>query len=297
MKFVYCCDLHLKAENPKARIDEDFTETILNKLREVFQYGKDHQVDCIILGGDIFHTCNPSITTVNRFVELCSDFAEIPIHCCIGNHDIIGHNLTTVENTGVGLLNKFFLDTNPPESDIKTSFMHYNHDIEEQLATPNFFEPCILAVSHAMLTENEFFGNYVKYTDIEQPFRVMMASHYHPGFGIKKHNGRIFVAPGAITRGALTEDNITRQPSFVYGDITNTGINSLKIIPIQCARLAEEVFNLNINKDLKNNGPTMDITELNKLEFTGLDPVTMLVETAKNVGLRQQVLEECLSRI
>lgn len=297
MKFVYCCDLHIKASRPIMRIDEDYTENILSKLREVFQYGKDHKVDCIILGGDIFDTYNPAVSSINKFVDLCIEFSEIPIHTLIGNHDIIGHNLESVNNTALGLLYKFFLNYNAPEYDIAVDFIHYTHEIENNLKEPNFYKPSILAFSHAQITEGEFFGDYVKYTDIDQPFKIMLCSHYHPGFGIKKHNGRIYVAPGALTRGALTQDNITRTPSFVYGDITNEGINVLKIIPVSCAKSAEIVFNLNINKDLKQSAVTMDISELNNYAFEGLDPVTILKKVAKEKGISQLILNECLKRI
>jgi hypothetical protein len=297
MRFVYFCDSHIKSTPPISRID-NYEESILEKIRECFEYATEKNA-VVIIGGDIFHTSSASIATITRFVDLCGEFSNLQFHCVIGNHDITGHQLSTVDTTTLGLLNRFFIHLTPPEGDIDVKFLHYTHDIEEMLAESGSVEPCDMLVNHAMITEEGFFGSYIRYKDVHQDAHVCLCSHYHPGFGIKQINGTVFVAPGAIARGALTQDNITRVPSFVYGDITKTKINSLKIIPLECAKPAEEVFNLNINTiEETSNETTKSIDSLKEFIFEGLnDPVTIVREVGKELGTEQLVLQEAIKRI
>jgi len=102
MKLVYIADLHLRPTVPINRKD-DYVEAQFKKLDFVIDYV--NQVEGVLLiGGDVFdRASNHPSWFLNRvmksFMRCLGDAVVIP-----GNHDLIGHNLESIELNSISLL-------------------------------------------------------------------------------------------------------------------------------------------------------------------------------------------------
>ena len=102
MKLLYFTDTHIRGTNPKNRLD-NFYQTLKNKFHEVIEIAKYENVDYILHGGDLFDRPDPSVSIVSDFAKIFNEF-RVPIYIVSGNHDIFGHNPSTLDRTMLGLL-------------------------------------------------------------------------------------------------------------------------------------------------------------------------------------------------
>lgn len=61
--------------------EEDRKHDSFRAFEEVLQLAKEHDVDLLLLGGDLFHDNKPSRTTVNRAIELLNKY-------CLGDRPV-----------------------------------------------------------------------------------------------------------------------------------------------------------------------------------------------------------------
>jgi len=66
--------------------------------------------------------------------------------------------------------------------------------------------------------------------------------HWHKDQGAVRIGGKHFVNPGAVSRGALNKENLSRVPQVALIEVTPTGIN-VGMIPLSVAP-ATEVFDI-----------------------------------------------------
>jgi double-strand break repair protein MRE11 len=86
-------DLHLgHLENDPIRGDDSFIA-----FEEILQNAKDHKVDMIILGGDLFHINKPSRRTIWKTMKLLRTY-------CVGQGDI---KFKIVSDQGQNFPNRF----------------------------------------------------------------------------------------------------------------------------------------------------------------------------------------------
>lgn len=90
MKFIHCADLHfdsklnanLDQESAKARKAE-----ILNTFVRMVAFAAKHQVNAILIAGDLFDTKNSSATARNTLLYEISEHPSINFYYLRGNHD------------------------------------------------------------------------------------------------------------------------------------------------------------------------------------------------------------------
>ena len=104
-KFLFIGDRHNAEHVPSSRIDNYHENTELKDL-EIIQIAKDKKVDAILHPGDFWTDADRKL--VYNFVSnivrrwLNSGIQLIGI---AGNHDLIGNNLNSLDNTTTGFLN------------------------------------------------------------------------------------------------------------------------------------------------------------------------------------------------
>lgn len=90
MKLIHCADLHLDskmtAHLPKEKQKQRKEEILMTFLRMV-DYAKEHQVDALLLAGDIFDTGVVSAATKNVVYQAIAGNPEITFFYLKGNHD------------------------------------------------------------------------------------------------------------------------------------------------------------------------------------------------------------------
>lgn len=106
-KVIFVGDVHLKGSTPISRKD-NYPETILNKLRFVFDYAKSIDSKHVFFLGDIFDTVNISIQYFSHCLSVFKQArdAGISLYTLAGNHDIRYDAIETLPITPLGILIK-----------------------------------------------------------------------------------------------------------------------------------------------------------------------------------------------
>lgn len=101
-KLIFVGDPHFRAKGSKYRID-DYYQVQFDKLNQILQLGEQKQVEGIIFLGDIFHTPREPHELVR---DLIATFKKYKVKCyaIVGNHDLVGYNLDTLNSSPLGVL-------------------------------------------------------------------------------------------------------------------------------------------------------------------------------------------------
>lgn len=242
MRLAIIGDVHQSDVAPTSRTD-DYRETIFGKLDFIKDTCNRRQVDVSVFLGDIFHRKNPNLNShdmVRRLIEVLSQFTskvlEVP-----GNHDIsmtsknlFKQPLAVLEEAGVisvlgypysknfcfstDVFDVYGLGYSDNNDKLNENYFSINDEIIDQ-------QKCNILCIHQMLLPDgeQFFGDFLNFGDLAQfDFDIVCCGHYHPGFNptvIEKY-GKLFINPGAISRGSLDVHNLDKEPSFLILDIS-----------------------------------------------------------------------------
>jgi DNA repair exonuclease SbcCD nuclease subunit len=272
VKFITFTDVHVSDTNPASRLG-DYREDILNKLRQIGKVGKKLGVDFYILAGDLFHFKAPmrnSHALVRMLIEIFQDFGA-PIYTTEGNHDLrrdsydnFGEQpLSVLYATGVlHQVRNEIIKIN--DSTVRISGIPFTEEPDltitpRRISHDENLQICILHL-YATKKGGELFGHKLySYDEISSlGDDIFVLGHYHVDQGIERINTnskeQIFVNVGAISRGSLSEDEITREPKICYVSAT-TEKGKPPTIKAQSVKLrvkpAEEVFNIEKKKSEK----------------------------------------------
>ena len=90
MKIIHCADIHLdskmSANLTKEKAKERKTE-LLTTFQNMVEYGASHEVDAILIAGDLFDTKNVSATARNIVKDLIQGHPSMEFYYLQGNHD------------------------------------------------------------------------------------------------------------------------------------------------------------------------------------------------------------------
>ena len=260
MNFIFRTDVHVADRNPISWKGYYLGE-VLGNLIMIGSLAKEYQAIAVLDGGDFFHVKSASRNSHRLVIQVAEIHASYPcpVFCVEGNHDITGNNLDTIEQQPLGVLyaaNVFrHLREETFEEDglrVRVVGVPYSpsrdlREIQEIRKKPG--EDCLIAVVHALASEDppahveEFFGEPVfRYRDLifEDGPDVFCFGHWHRDQGVVQIEGRHFVNQGAVSRGALTRENVERIPKVSIIEVTKDGV---KVTPraLDVAR-PEDVF-------------------------------------------------------
>jgi len=220
-------------------------------------------VTAVLDGGDFFHVKTPSRNS-HRLVALTAKYHAsypCPVFSVPGNHDIAHNNLESVSGQPLGVLYetgvfKRLHDEVFEEGDLRVRVVGLPfsptrtlEDVRRVLKQPG--DSHLILVMHALAGRNppdkleDFFGEPVfRYEDLifEGGPDIWCFGHWHKDQGLEEIAGRWFVNQGAVSRGALSKDNLDRIPKVALLRITR---NSLSVVSIPLKVLpSAEVFDL-----------------------------------------------------
>lgn len=296
MKFLFFTDTHIRASNPSSRKD-NFIETLKNKFLEVGKIIEEENVDIILHGGDLFDRPDVSVKIVGLFANILKSYNK-PIYIVSGNHDIYGHNPLTIERSMLGLLDTLniikLIDKDNPivlengNLRVQISGSPYIYDIDSD-CNKYYFPSRIdgvdfhIFIIHSFLLDRPFIDS-INHTLIDDVINIdadlVLAGHYHSGFGIKKYNDKHFVNPGSLLRTNSSKLEIARKPKVVVFEV-NKNEFSIKEIELKTAKEGADVFINNINYD--------------KIHFEALEEFKLLVR--QNSNLENYNIYEVLKQI
>lgn len=260
--FVFRTDVHVAEKGPQSW-KGDYAAEIWSNLEQVGEMARKYKATAVLDGGDFFHvkaaTRNPH-SIVIKAMEIHTGY-PCPTYCVEGNHDIAYNNLASIEKQPLGVLyasgvfnhlrEEVFTDG---KLQVRVVGIPYDPNrtlksLREIKKQPG--DDALIAVVHALASENppasveDFFGEPVfRYSDLifEDGPDVWCFGHWHKDQGVVGIEGRRFINQGALSRGALVKENLTRIPKAALIEVTPDGIEigtlPMKVLP------AEEVFDL-----------------------------------------------------
>jgi len=261
VKFIVTGDLHFRSESPRNRKDE-YRETLLIKLYEVFQIANDNDAQAIIIPGDIFDSANvglPTIAKLGSFLRYCTDHFGIKLFAVSGNHDLPAGNKAALERTPFGLLKSFEIIQDVEEYPYEgASVMITGYGFDFKTDTPEGAEQFIscdivapdpvyptIHLVHSMLltTPPAFNMRHTLIDQVETDADIIISGHYHEGFGIiRRRDGKLFINPGSLCRLSASEAEMNRTVQVALLTIQSKTDFDAELITLQTAKPAEEVL-------------------------------------------------------
>ena len=312
MKILFLTDSHIKGINPIYR-KGSFLGDMTTKISEVIKLSKELGCEKVLHGGDLFDSPLVSLKLCDTFVDMI-EHAGIPWGIVRGNHDEIGHNPNL---SGESILDHIFRRSKliynlggRSNGKIYIEGFDYYHGIEKDLKEKGLISsiPYVgdkqIAVVHAFITSKPFNPKvmHVVANEIQTDFQLVLVSHYHAEFGILKVNNPVtgmkttFVSIGSLARLTVADSDISRMPNVLFID---TDISLIKVIPLQSAKPASEVFDLT-NLEKKQQFETRIDNFVNSLESVKVQGLN-LRSVIEEIGIRlmedREVIDEVIKRI
>ena len=312
MKLLYFTDSHLRVTNPKNRTD-DFYQTLKNKMNEILEISLEEDVDYILHGGDLFDRPDTPISLVTDFSQIFQKFKS-PIYIVSGNHDIFGHNPSTVHRTMFGLLDslgviKMITDKVILKKDVTvqlTSFpytidMDNPHNREGYIVRDKGNADYAIHLTHGFLIDKkppEMIPHTLISDITDTVADVTFGGHIHYGFKTLNVDGKYFINPGSIVRISNSLSEFKRKPKIVILELTDE-IN-VREINLKTALPAEEVLDrseIEHHKFKTQQFNDFKSTIESSSNLRSFDVFDILVDIAKNENISKEVRDEAIRRV
>lgn len=314
MKFLFFTDSHIRHNGFEIRTD-DYPATLKRKFLDVKEIGEKENVDVYLHGGDLFDRPDISVKAVGEFGKILQSFDK-PIYGIVGNHDIFGHNPDTVNRSMLGLYDSLSLiDLIGPDDPlilkdgdftIQISGAPYRYDIDTGDRSAYYPErkdgvDCHILMIHSFLMDKKFIDS-IPHTLIEDIMDtdadIVLAGHYHTGFGVKRLNGKYFVNPGAMVRISRTTPELDRIPKVAVLDLTKE-TTDIRLFDLPSARPGEEVLK-KIDRSKEQTAEKME--EFKQLirkssDLKGYHIVDIIKEIAEKNEIDKSIMNEAIRRL
>ncbi|MEJ8751212.1 metallophosphoesterase [Lagierella sp. ICN-221743] len=314
MKFLFFTDTHIRASNPSSRKD-DYIESLKLKFKEVGEIAKENNVDYILHGGDLFDRPDVPVRIVGDFANILNSYNK-PIYIISGNHDIYGHNPKTVERSMLGLLNQInfvkLINFKEPiilikdNLKVQISGVPYIYDIDSNYK--DYYFPTRLegvdyhiVMIHSFLIDKPFIDS-ISHTLIDEikdvDADIVLAGHYHSGFGIKRFNDRYFVNPGSLARTYNSTAEINRTPEVAIIELSKEEIK-IDEIKLKSAKKGEDVFNKAEDRYKIKNEQIENFKQLIRTSgnLENYNTLEILKEISKEKNFPKHIVDEAIKRL
>lgn len=263
MKFIFRTDVHVADKSP-ASWKGDYASEIWSNLEQIGDLARKYGATAVLDGGDYFHvkaSTRNSHAIVAKSAEIQAAY-PCPTFITPGNHDIAYNNLDTLDQQqplrvlfASQVFHRLGATTFRDDEVGVVRVVGFPYDPRRSLDDLRLLqkegEDRLIAIVHALAGESpppeaeDFMGEPVfRYGDLvtENGPDVWMFGHWHKDQGSVLLDGKHFVNPGSVSRGALVRENLTRTPQVALIELTSSGI-SVGMIPLQVAP-ASEVFDI-----------------------------------------------------
>jgi hypothetical protein len=270
ISFLTFTDIHVSDHNPQNR-KGNYKKDILDKLSQIGKVGIKLDVDFYLCGGDLYDHKAPMRNSHNLNKQLMGIFNSYgsPVYATEGNHDLRNDSYVNFEDQPISVLyesgalvqlrNKI-VEKGSLKVHLRAFPFEENPDLDSMPKAPDDVD-CSVCIQHlyskpegGMLFKQKLYS----YDEIGVlGDDIFLMGHYHVDQGVKiisTHGiDQHFINVGALSRGALSEDNIKRSPKICYVTITKEGDQvtiktqqvKLKVKPV------EEIFDLDKKEEEK----------------------------------------------
>jgi DNA repair exonuclease SbcCD nuclease subunit len=245
IRFVTSSDEHL-ADNPPGYRKDDYRASIFKKLVYQGVLARKYQANALLRGGDFFHIKAANKTThstVSIAARIHQEYS-CPTYALAGNHDIVYSDLETISRQPLGVMYntsvfKNLRDEVFEDDSLKVRVVGIPYtagldpDFLRQQVCKLPDDGYVIAFVHALASMapsekiQSFFNEPIfDYRDLvfEGCPDAYVFGHYHKDQGIVDHLGVKFVNLGAVSRGALTFENLERKPKVSLIKVNSQGL-------------------------------------------------------------------------
>lgn len=311
LTFLFRTDVHVSDRSPESW-KGDYVEEIWSSLRQIGVLAKQHEALAVLDGGDFFHVKAPTQNSHGMVaqVALIHQAYPCPVWCVEGNHDIKYNNLETLSEQPLGVLYNarvfnHLRDETFEKGGVRVRVVGVPYSrfrtIADLQAIRKQGDEYLLAIVHALAGENppsaveEFFGEPVfRYEEliVDGGPDCWMFGHWHQDQGAVKIRDRWFVNQGAVSRGALSRENLTRVPKVALIEVDSGGVE-VTTIPLDVAP-ASEVFDLERKQLRDDEAKSIEqYVERIKLELTS-DHELSVEDTIRGLAFAHEVHDAAL---
>jgi DNA repair exonuclease SbcCD nuclease subunit len=294
IRFLTSSDEHLADLNPGYRKDS-YRDAILGKLEWQGELARKLECDAVHRGGDFIHVKAANKTTMGTLGKAAAIHRKYscPTYSVCGNHDMSFNDPESIPRQPLGVLLKSGVFRPLKDERFVSGSMSVRvvgvdyttdlgHETLKELVRKKDGDTYTIAIVHALAAFapeeriQSFFNETVfDYRDLvfDGCPDVYVFGHYHKDQGVRELLGTKFVNLGAVSRGALTFENLERRPKVSSIACSSSGI-SIDVHEVPC-RDASEVFDLDKKKEVERTRKNLDdfIRQLRSTttEHTGLD--------------------------
>jgi hypothetical protein len=219
--FVHLNDTHLHPKNPVSRTD-DFNEEIFTVLDQVGRIARHFKADAICHAGDWFHKASrvpwpPLVRLMGWAVALQAD--GIPVYTIPGNHDLEHGRYGSLSVLPIGTLFESGVCVNVSRQVVQGIYGVPWPDAAQPLdAWAPIPETAQVVLAHAYATPQgepqygQLCHRYEALAAFAPHVKVWHFGHDHSDHSVyTAANGAKFINVGAVARGVLDYDTLTRQ--------------------------------------------------------------------------------------
>lgn len=257
-KIMFIGDVHLNNKAPASRKEEpeEYRDLILSKLDYCFNYSVGHDIQNVIIEGDIFNSSKDTDPSyVNKFYSLLKSYSDkINIYSIIGNHDLYYNNYNDFNKTT--LFQCFITGMLKPLDEIHigpvtVKGIDYSKDF---VAVSNLKQKgdYNIMVAHCFY-ENERFGgtgndNLTDEKCNNLGYTAYVLGHDHTPYDKVVKKDYVVIRTGALMRGTSKTCNLYRKVNVAVFDISTFTWSEVEVP----TKPGKEVFNekVVISKDI-----------------------------------------------
>jgi len=319
LRILFFTDTHLRGSAPASRID-DFTATVKAKLSEVVALASFYGVAAVLHGGDLFDSPEPSLAQAGEFLEILRGL-QCPLYIVPGNHDVYGHNPSTLPRTLLGLLGRLgavrLLGPEPVFLEgggvrVQLTGAPYRAGIDrdglaDYLAAKSPGTDFAVHVAHGMLLPRDaisrvpFLPEATAAEDVLAATEadVTLAGHYHGPWEVEV-GGKVALNPGGLVRLTAGTVDLDCWPQVALLEFERGGFR-YSLVRLSCARPAEEVIDVSRSAEARAREEAQReflerLREFSGLGFSPLDPTDVLREVLTRLGAGPEVEAEVWAR-
>lgn len=263
MKFGFYTDTHLTGRNITSRLD-DYSQTILGKIRQCYKYGEENNFDFMLHGGDVFNT--HKISSYDLLLELRDiiDSVSFPTYFIVGNHDVYGLSFSYYNKSTLYFMSRICKNFIPIMDSIELDELvlypcHTWNDPEyciKQKQSIN--KPKVLLVHHLLDCGENSFTNLDTKNFGETDYDLILAGDLHNGFGLHSFGKTSYYNPSSLARTSRTYiNNKPKMGVFTLKD-KKFELEEFVIDVLNGNQIFKEELFKNINED---NYEGMNMTE------------------------------------
>lgn len=220
-KILSSGDLHLNSSTPKSRIDSDYGQTCINKLKQIYKICKNEDVEIVIVPGDIYHKNNQPLKFINKVAKTFKKFknAGIEIFAIAGNHDLSYDKIKYLDNSPLGnlLISELIKPLDEIQLSIDNEYDVYikGYNFPEKVEKSEDKGDINICVSHRYFEKYD--REFLTSKDLKNlGYDIYILGHDHVSFKPQKVGNSYLLRPGSLLRGTSHDYQLERG---VYVDI------------------------------------------------------------------------------